>query len=71
MATYRDIQEHTRRTRLFTPKPCWIAHILSDYGLTTRQAYNRYHPDKREHPCPPHRRRELEAAMREVGALPI
>lgn len=67
MPTYKQIQNHVRTTLGFVPKPCWIAHIKSDYGLTTRVAPNRADPNARMHPCPPEKRAVLEAAMRELG----
>lgn len=68
MPTYRQITDHVRQTRNFVPKPCWIAHIKADYGLTTRIAYNRQDPRYRTNPCPPDKRKALESAMRELGA---
>jgi len=71
MPTYKQIQEHVRRTRGFVPKTCWIAHVLAEHGLTKRQAINRLNPERREHPCPEHRRSDIETALRELGVSPI
>lgn len=70
MATYKEIREHTRKTRGFVPQNCWIAHVLDTHGLTQRIAPNRQDPQKRVKPCPENKWGSLEAAMRELGALP-
>lgn len=64
MASYFEIQSWTRQSYNFTPKTCWIAHVKSDNGLTTRAAPNRYSIGARLHPCPPNRREGVEAALR-------
>lgn len=69
MATYKQIQEHVRKTRNFVPKTCWIADIKAEHGLTTRQAPNRANPQDRKHPCPADKREGLTAAMRELGVF--
>lgn len=69
MTTYREIQDQIRMAHGFAAKPCWIAHVLSDYGLTRRQAYNRYDPDRRTNPCPPHRRSQIEESLRNLGVI--
>ncbi|MEJ5976614.1 hypothetical protein WG901_08210 [Novosphingobium sp. PS1R-30] len=63
MATYRDIQARVKATHGFVPKTCWIADIKARHGLTRSQAPNRYHPLRREHPCPPAKRAAVEAAL--------
>jgi hypothetical protein len=61
--TYGQIQAYCRRTYGFTPQTCWIADVLSELGLTRRQAPNRKDPLALRKPCPAHRRFEiLEAA---------
>ena len=44
MATYREIQAWIKKQHGFVPKTCWIAHVMSDYNLTTRQASNEVVP---------------------------
>jgi hypothetical protein len=70
MAKYNSTAQLTKIKWGFTTKTCWIAHILSDYGLTTRLAHNRHDSLRRKHRCPPHRRQQLEEVMRELGILP-
>ena len=67
MPTYREIQNHTKATYGFVPKPCWIAHILSDNHLTNRVAFNRLSVEHRSNPCPDIKRPTLEAAMAQLG----
>ena len=67
MATYREIQQKVRESKGFVPKTCWIAHILSDSGLTKRRAPNRMHPSERVHPCPTHRRAAIEQVLVDLG----
>jgi hypothetical protein len=69
MATYREIQLRTRVRHGFMPKTCWIAHVLSDHGLTTRQAANRADPHHRIAPCPPEKRHAIEQVCRELGRI--
>ncbi len=69
MPTYKEIQDHVRATRSFVPKTCWIADVLAEHGLTTRQAPNRADPNVRQYPCPAEKREALTSAMREIGAL--
>jgi hypothetical protein len=63
MATYREIQDYVRMRGGFIPKTCWIAHVMSDYKLTTRQARNRISPTRRKFPCPEERRPAIVAAL--------
>lgn len=69
MPTYREIQCHVKQRSGFVAKTCWIAHVLSDHGLTKRQAPNRADPTSRVHPCPAAKRAAIEEALRELGAL--
>ena len=68
MATYKDIQQEVKEECGFVPKTCWIAHILSDYGLTSGLAHNRI-GSERMHPCPPDKRGCMEEVMRRIGAI--
>ena len=69
MATYREVQKHVRLQSGFVPKTCWIAHVKSDYGLTTRQAPNRHDPQQRVAPCPANKRAAIERALRELDVI--
>lgn len=60
---YRKIQAWVEEQFGFQPKTCWIAHVLSDYGLTKRQAGNRIDPMTRKCPCPPAKRPQIVAAL--------
>jgi len=68
--TYAEIAKEVERIGGFVPKTCWIAHVKSDLGLTTRTAPNRIDPRHRKHPCPPEKRPVILAAMRKLGAIP-
>jgi hypothetical protein len=70
MATYSQIQKLVRAKGGFTPKPCWIAHVMSDHGLTKRVAFNRIDPDARKHPRPPQKRQSITDALRELRMIP-
>jgi hypothetical protein len=69
MAGYRQIQEHVRGRDGFVPKTCWIAHVMSDHGLTTRRAPNRIDPNARKHRCPEEKRPGIEAARLHFGMI--
>ena len=69
MATYREIQEHIRLKNHFVPQTCWIAHVMSDYGLTTRVSPNGINQRERVKPCPPSKRPAIEAALRHFGMI--
>ncbi len=64
MATYKDIQSEVKKQAKFTPKTCWIAHVLSLNGMTMRQAPNRISASKRKYPCPDNKRAAIEDALR-------
>ena len=64
MATYKEIQETVKKRYGFMPKNCWIAHVLSDYGLTKRQSPNRIDPDSRKYPCPDDKRDAIKSVLR-------
>jgi hypothetical protein len=70
MATYHQLQLRTRERYGFVPKTCWIAQVLSDHGLTRRQAPNRADPHQRLAPCPPEKRHAIEQVCRELGRIP-
>jgi hypothetical protein len=69
MATYKEIQARVKQHGGFVPKTCWIADVKSQYGLTTRQAPNRFSPVSREQPCPPERRAAIERALSHFGMI--
>lgn len=69
MSIYREIQAEVKRTSGLVPKTCWIAHVLSDHGLTRRQAWNRVDPSARKHPCPSAKRPAIEQALRRLGVM--
>lgn len=70
MATYREIQTYVRQNSQFVPQTCWIAHVMSDAGLTSRMAGNRVDPPTRAKPCPPSKRPAILAALRHFGMIP-
>jgi len=59
MATYKEIQDETKRRFGFVPNTCWIADVKAELGLISRQAANRIDPRGRKHPCPPEKRSDL------------
>lgn len=69
MATYKQIAgrvyEQTGRRISHT---CWIAHVLSDYGLTKRIAHNRKGPG-RKYKCPENVRPEIVSALQHFGMI--
>ncbi len=69
MATYKTIIAHVRDQAGFVAKTCWIAHVMSDHGLTQRLAHNRINKDYRTHPCPSQRRFAIEQALRQLGVI--
>lgn len=64
MATYKQIQERVKAQHGVTAKTCWIAHVMSDNGLTQRQAPNRINSKVRKNPCPVSKRGPIVAALR-------
>ena len=64
MATYKEIQARVKKQNGFVPKTCWIAHVLSDHKLTTRQAANRIQRGVRSQPCPDDKRPAMIAALK-------
>lgn len=69
MATYKEIQHAVKQAHGFVPKTCWIAHILSDHGLTTRQSPNRINAGSRKYPCPVDKREAIEKTMRALKTI--
>ena len=69
MPTYKQVQDHVRQRNGFVPKTCWIAHVLSDLGMTRGAAPNRHDVRARAHPCPPGKRPAIEDALLELGAF--
>ena len=67
--TYAEIATEVERIGGFVPKTCWIAHVKSDLGLTTRTAPNRIDARKRKHPCPLDKRAIILEAMRRLGVI--
>lgn len=64
MATYKQVQAHVRQRNGFVPQTCWIAHVMSDFGLTTRTAPNRINTGARAKPCPPDKRQPIIDTLR-------
>jgi len=64
MATYRQIIDYVRCQNNFAPKTCWVAHVLSDHGLTKYRAPNRKGEVYRVNPCPDSKRGAIEGALR-------
>lgn len=70
MATYKEIIADVKaRTGKTIHHPCWIAHVKSMHGLTTRQAHNRQDPDKRIKPCPDDWVHEIEKSLINLGMM--
>lgn len=67
--TYSAIAARVRAIGGGYVKPCWIAHVKADNGLTRGTAPNRLHPETRVAPCPPAKRRYIEAALRDLGVM--
>ena len=67
MPTYPQIREFAQRTYSGTIHNCHIAHVKSQYGLTTRMAPNRKSPHSICYPCPEKLQRLIESALRKSG----
>ncbi|MBS0412563.1 MAG: hypothetical protein JSR86_21790 [Proteobacteria bacterium] len=67
MAVYAGIQAYCRLEHGFLPQTCWIADVLSQEGLTRRQAPNRKDPSRPKKPCPANRRAEILEAIQALG----
>jgi hypothetical protein len=69
MATYKEIQGIIRNKYGFAAKTCWIADVMSRYGLTARIAANRIDKNRRSNPCPLNRSRGIEDALKNLGMI--
>ncbi len=69
VASYREIQEYVRGKNGFVPKSCWIAHVLSDCGLTKSVAPNRRDGSPRQYPCPDKKRPAIMDALAHFGMV--
>jgi hypothetical protein len=49
MSTYRDVACEVKISGGFTPKTCWIAHVLEILGVKLRRTPNRINPEVRKH----------------------
>jgi hypothetical protein len=67
MAVYPSIQAYCRKRYGFNAQTCWIADVLTEFGLTTRQAPNRQDPSSPRKPCPPVRRPAIVEAIHALG----
>lgn len=68
MPTYKQIQNYVKEKYGFIPKTCWIADLKSQYGLTTKVAYNRK-GKKRVHPCPESKKKFIISAFRHFSMV--
>ena len=66
-ATYGQIQVYCRSNYGFIPQTCWIADVLADLGMTSRQAPNRKDALQPTKPCPPDRRMAIFEAIERAG----
>ena len=69
MPTYKDVQREVKEACGFVPKTCWIAHVLSEHGKTTRTAPNRISKTSRVYPCPPDKKKAVERILREFKMI--
>ncbi|EEU9360931.1 hypothetical protein C5P45_25720 [Escherichia coli] len=69
MATYRQIADDVKSRTGRTVKTCWIAHVKSLHGLTSRVSPNRISTESRVYPCPDIWVAEIEQSMRNLGEL--
>jgi hypothetical protein len=69
MPTYREIVKEVKISAGFTPKSCWIAHVLELLGVKLRRAPNRINPEVRKHLCPPEKMSAIIAALYKLGRL--
>ena len=68
MATYKEIQDYVKEKYGFIPKTCWIADLKSQYGLTTKVAYNRK-GKKQIHSCPENKKKFIILAFRHFSMV--
>lgn len=69
MATYKEIQEYIKMRHGYVAKTCWIAHVKSELGISTRVAINRKDSDKRVYPCPADKHEDIVAALRHFNMI--
>lgn len=69
MATYGQIRDYIKDQHGYWAQPCWIADVKAEHGLTTRIAPNRIDPNRREKPCPPKKRKDVEEALRHFNMI--
>jgi hypothetical protein len=70
MVTYKEIIADVKaRTGKTIHHSCWIAHVKSMHGLTTRQSTNRQDPTKWVKPCPEHWIPEIEQSLLNLGMI--
>lgn len=64
---YRQAQELYKKRHGKFPKSSWIAHILSDHGMTKSRSPKRKGDFK--YPCPDSERPKLEKILKELDML--
>ena len=64
MASYKEIQEYIKKKHGYVAKTCWIAHIKSEFGISTRVAVNRKDFEKRVYPCPKDKQQDIVDALK-------
>jgi hypothetical protein len=69
MATYKEICAEAERLAGRSIKTCWVAHVLDDCGLKTKDAPNRIDPDVRQQPCPDGLRKIIMEALRSLKMI--
>lgn len=69
MPTYRDVMREVKISAGFTPKTCWIAHVLELLGVKLSRAPNRISLAERKHPCPPEKMSAIMAALYKLGRV--
>jgi hypothetical protein len=70
VSVYDQLRDYIFERYQFTAQSCWIAHVLSDHGLTKRVAANRRNGASRTKPCPTSKRPAIEAALRHFKMIP-
>ena len=71
MITYHQIAACVSQLGGGYVRPCWIAHVKADHGLTRGQAPNRLDPNSRAKPCPASKRPAIERALRDLGVVAV
>jgi hypothetical protein len=70
MSIYNEIRREVRLSAGSISEGSWIAHVLSDRGLTRKRAPNRRDVNSRAKPCPPSKRAAIEAAVDKLFPSP-